>query len=72
MADRIVIARHRQVCDLCHGPIAVGERCRLVRDDFWPLMVWFEHLRCPHGLAIAASPVQPIPPERRAAAALSR
>ena len=21
--------------------------CRLVRDDFWPMMVWFEHIHCP-------------------------
>ena len=33
MAERIVTARHRQVCDLCKRPIEAGERCRLIRDD---------------------------------------
>ena len=41
MAEKIVTARHRQVCDVCHGHIEAGERCRLIRDDFWPLMTWF-------------------------------
>ncbi|MGI6353999.1 MAG: hypothetical protein ACOX6W_02720 [Lentisphaeria bacterium] len=62
MAEKIVIARHRQVCDLCHGHIEAGERCRLIRDDFWPLMTWFEHIRCPHDMAVAAEPVHPNPP----------
>jgi hypothetical protein len=67
MADKIVTARHRQVCDLCKRPIEAGERCRLIRDDFWPLMVWFEHLRCPdhppsRGAASARQPAETILP----------
>ena len=47
MSEHIVTLRHRQVCDICHRPIEKGERCHLVRDDFWPMMVWFEHCGCP-------------------------
>ncbi len=71
MAEKIVTARHRQVCDLCKRPIEAGERCRLIRDDFWPLMVWFEHLRCPDHPAVAAEPVRPNPPRLLPAMALS-
>ena len=48
------------------GHIEAGERCRLIRDDFWPLMTWFEHIRCPS----APAPVvctAPRPPKRPAA-----
>ena len=62
MSDRIVTLRHRQVCDLCRHAIEAGEKCRLVRDDFWPQMVWFEHLRCPGAAATAAEPAIPNPP----------
>ena len=47
MSEKIVKVLRRQVCDLCHGRIEEGERCRLVRYDFWPMMVWFEHIHCP-------------------------
>ncbi len=63
MSERIVTARHRQLCDMCHCPIEAGERCRLIRDDFWPAMVWFEHLRCPGDEAPAAEPCHPEPPK---------
>ena len=71
MAEKIVTARHRQVCDVCHGHIEAGERCRIIRDDFWPLLVWFEHLRCPDHPAAAAEPVRPNPPRLLPAMALS-
>lgn len=71
MAERIVTARHRQVCDVCHGHIEAGERCRIIRDDFWPLMTWFEHIRCPDHPAAAAEPVRPNPPRQLPAMALS-
>ena len=71
MAEKSVTARHRPVCDVCHGHIEAGERCRLIRDDFWPLLVWFEHLRCPDHPAAAAEPVRPNPPRLLPAMALS-
>ena len=72
MAESIVIARHRQVCDLCHGHIEEGERCRLIRDDFWPMMTWFEHIRCPHNPAVSAEPARPNPPRLLPAMAIAR
>ena len=33
MSEKIVIARHRHICELCDQPIRPGERCRLIRDD---------------------------------------
>jgi len=53
MSERIIVARHRHICDLCHHRIEAGERCRVIRDDFWPEQVWFEHLRCPGEAAVA-------------------
>ena len=38
MFEKNVTARHRQVCYLRNGRIEAGGRCRLIRDDFWPLM----------------------------------
>ena len=43
MSERLVTLRHDQLCDLCHHPIEAGERAHLVRDDFWPMDVRFEH-----------------------------
>ncbi len=43
MSERTVTLRHDQVCDLCHEKIAAGEKAYLIRDDFWPMDVWFEH-----------------------------
>ncbi len=43
MSERLVTLRHDQVCDLCHRTIAAGEKAYLVRDDFWPMDVRFEH-----------------------------
>ena len=56
MSERILVARHRHICDLCHHRIEAGERCRVIRDDFWPEQVWFEHLRCPGEAAVAGTP----------------
>ena len=55
MSEKTVTARHDQVCDLCHQTIRAGERCRMIRDDFWPAMVWFEHIRCPQGPAVVTT-----------------
>lgn len=62
MSEQIVLARHDQVCDLCHHKIRAGERCRIVRDDFWP-GCYFEHLRCPSdsAAAILSSPLPKLP-----------
>lgn len=43
MADKIVTLRHDQYCDICHRRIPAGEQAYMVRDDFWPMMVYFEH-----------------------------
>jgi len=43
MSERTVTLRHDQICDLCHGRIPAGEKAYLIRDDFWPMNVWFEH-----------------------------
>ena len=65
MSERILVARHRHICDLCHHRIEAGERCRLIRDDFWPEQVWFEHLRCPGEAAVASTPGKTsIPPSQ--------
>lgn len=61
MSEKIVTARHDQNCDICHHTIHAGERCRLIRDDFWPAMIWFEHLRCPSGNAVVEVPKKPLP-----------
>ena len=50
MSEKIVIARHRHICELCDQPIRPGERCHLIRDDINPKLVWFEHVRCPNTL----------------------
>jgi len=43
MSERTVTLRHDQFCDLCHKKIPAGEKAYLIRDDFWPMTVWFEH-----------------------------
>ena len=43
MSERLVTLRHDQLCDLCHRKIPAGEKAYLVRDDFWPMDVRFEH-----------------------------
>ena len=58
MSEKIVKARCQEICDLCGRWIEEGERCRMIRDDFLPFMVFFEHLRCPDA-APAAQPPQP-------------
>lgn len=56
MSERIAPARRRQTCDLCYRPIEPGELCRIIRDDCWPELVWFEHIRCPSGETPARHP----------------
>lgn len=59
MSEDIIVARHQQICDLCYHHIEAGERCRLIRDDFWRKQVWFEHLHCPNGSAVLRTPKPP-------------
>lgn len=47
MAERIIILKTTQTCDLCGERILRGRRCRMVSDDFMPGLVFFEHLSCP-------------------------
>jgi len=59
MSEKIIVVRHQHICDLCYHHIEAGERCRLIRDDFWPAQVWFEHLRCPDDTAVSRTPNKP-------------
>lgn len=47
MSEKIVALHTPQYCDICGKRIDIGEECRLVRDDFLPFIVFFEHIRCP-------------------------
>ena len=70
MSEKIVTLRHDQVCDVCKHPIRAGEKAYMTRDDFWPSMVWFEHVSgCPNGTAVVTG--QPKKPAPVAAAALA-
>ena len=70
MSEKIVTLRHDQVCDVCKHPIRAGEKAYMTRDDFWPSMVWFEHVGgCPNGTAVVTG--QPNKPAPVAAAVLA-
>lgn len=47
MSEKIIVARRDLICDLCGRRIPKGSKCRMIRDDFMPGLVYFEHLRCP-------------------------
>ena len=47
MSEKTIVANCNLVCDLCGGIIPRGSKCRLVKDDFMPDLIYFEHLRCP-------------------------
>ena len=63
MSEKIVTLRHDQTCDVCKHPIKAGEKAYMTRDDFWPSMVWFEHVGgCPNGTAVVTEkPRKPAP-----------
>ena len=71
MSEKIVTLRHDQTCDVCKHPIKAGEKAYMTRDDFWPSMVWFEHVGgCPHGTAaVTGQPKKPAPVAAAAALA---
>lgn len=52
MSEKIIIARRNLVCDLCGYRIPEGSECRMIRDDFMPFLVFYEHLRCPSAAAV--------------------
>ena len=57
MSEKIVTLRHDQICDVCKYPIRAGEKAYMTRDDFWPSMVWFEHVGgCPGGVPAEHNP----------------
>ncbi len=62
MSEKIITAHRHLTCDLCGHRISKGTQCRMVRDDFMPFLVFFEHLRCPSAPAVATggSPRQPL------------
>ena len=70
MSEKIVTLRHDQICDVCKHPIRAGEKAYMTRDDFWPSMVWFEHVGgCPNGIAVVTGqPKKPAPAPAAAAA----
>ena len=51
MSEKIIVANRQLTCDLCGRTIPQGTRCRMIRDDFMPHLVFFEHLNCPSGPA---------------------
>lgn len=56
MSEKIVTLRHDQICDVCKHPIKAGKKAYMIRDDFWPSMVWFEHVGgCPGGVPASLS-----------------
>lgn len=46
MSEKIVTLHTSQFCDICKHRIQAGEKCRLIRDDFMPFIVFFEHICC--------------------------
>ena len=52
MSEKTVTLRTSQVCDLCGHRIRAGEKCRLIRDDFMPMLTFFEPLRCPADMPV--------------------
>ncbi len=68
MSEKIITAHRHLTCDLCGHRIPKGSQCRMVRDDFMPFLVLFEHLRCPSAPAVATNtnPQRPIINSRHA------
>ena len=64
MSEKIIRAGRPLVCDVCGQRIPRGTKCRMVRDDFMPMLVYFEHLRCPPGTAVVTRNTKPNNPEK--------
>ena len=47
MSEKVIAASRTLICDLCGQRIHEGSRCRMIRDDFMPGLVYFEHITCP-------------------------
>ena len=62
MSEKIITAHHHLTCDICGHRINKGSQCRMIRDDFMPVLVFFEQLRCPSAPAVVTNrnPRQPI------------
>ena len=69
MREKIIVAYRQLPCDLCGQLIRKGEKCRMLRDDTQPELVYFEHIICPTGHAVvnANHPVYPIQTNKNAA-----
>ena len=67
MSEKIIIANRNLTCDLCGFRIPQGSECRMIRDDFMPFVVFFEHLRCssPSAVVTLRNPKPPIIKNRR-------
>ncbi len=65
MSEKIVIARRDLTCDVCGQRIPAGTKCRIVHDDFLPILTYFEHIQCPGASAVAVSEPPPKPPKLR-------
>ena len=62
MSEKIIWVSRPLVCDLCGHRSPRGTKCRMVRDDFMPMLTFFEHLRCPSAPACAKSERDPKEP----------
>ena len=54
--------------------IPKGSKCRMIRDDFMPGLVYFEHLRCPSAPTVTAQkncPKNPVIHNNKPAMALA-
>ena len=71
---KIITANRPLTCDLCGHAIPQGSKCRLIRDDFMPSLIYFEHLNCPSGPAIVRpnyTPNKPVNSNRQPLPALA-
>lgn len=62
MHEKIKIAWHPMVCDVCGQMIRTGERYRTVRAEY-TLTEYREHIRCPVAPAVAITDPRPTPPK---------
>lgn len=73
MSEKIVTLLNDQICDLCKHLIRAGEKAYQTRDDFWPSLVWFEHVGgCPCGAPVETGPAPASPVSRKKEAVRAR